>query len=283
MKTIRIFILLSAWAFMPGLNAAELIIVYDQLRSYYQPTIDALAQEHSVVALSYKQFVAYEVKPEQILVSFGMAAAKNLALQAKDNSIVSVYITQEDSQKLNPAKNQRFIWLDQPLSRYKKLALTLFPEKSLLIPATPNLLDQYQTVFNEPDFDFLRIDTDDNFIRELRQRLGPEQVVLALPGSGIFQNNYFKAVLLTTYRKRVPLISYSNSHVQSGAVAAVFSSPINVADDVLSCLKTLNSQCKNNRFPEYFEVQLNSRVANSLELNLPAESEIILKLQQELH
>ena len=118
----------------------------------------------------------------------------------------------------------------------------------------------------------------DNLIRKLSEVINDSDSFLALPDAQIFNRSTAKNILLTTYRQRTPIIAYSASYVRAGALAAVYSTPEQIADQTANTLiKFLtNGPAATNKdsHPSDFEISINSNVAKSLGIPVPSESQI---------
>jgi putative tryptophan/tyrosine transport system substrate-binding protein len=91
-------------------------------------------------------------------------------------------------------------------------------------------------------------------------------------------------VLMTSYRSRKPVISYSPAHVKSGALASIYSSPV----DIGRHLSILMHESLNNagvgparpHFARFYTIALNSSVAGALGLTLPSEVQLRQRVDQ---
>jgi ABC-type uncharacterized transport system substrate-binding protein len=108
--------------------------------------------------------------------------------------------------------------------------------------------------------------------------------LLLLPDDNVYNNNTLKGILLTSYRSRKPVISYSPSHVRAGALASMFSSPSDIGLQLASVIRHLIVKRRQAKpiieFAQYFSVEVNSRVARALGINLPDEEKIIDRLDE---
>jgi ABC-type uncharacterized transport system substrate-binding protein len=103
-----------------------------------------------------------------------------------------------------------------------------------------------------------------------------------LPRQSIYNRDTVKGVLLASYRSRKPVVSYSPAHVRSGAVASIYSSPI----DIGRHLAVLINQGLQNesgadtafQFARFYSITTNSRVATALGISLPAERDLRSRL-----
>lgn len=103
-------------------------------------------------------------------------------------------------------------------------------------------------------------------------------VLLAISDPFIYNSNTVKNILLTAYRHRKPVIGYSDSFVQAGAVAAIFTSPESAGDkaaEIISGFFINNWQFKKNIYvTNDFSISTNKQVAASLDISLPGVESI---------
>jgi len=128
----------------------------------------------------------------------------------------------------------------------------------------------------------LKVSPTDNIIRKLSRLIGSSDVLLAIPDPLIFNRNTARNILLTTYRQRVPVIGFSSNYVKAGALAAVFSTPGQIArQTATTILGILDSSLpfpSRGSYPNEFNVSVNSSVARSLGISTPP----IPQIKQEL-
>jgi ABC-type uncharacterized transport system substrate-binding protein len=101
-------------------------------------------------------------------------------------------------------------------------------------------------------------------------------VLLAMPDSLAHNRNTVQPLLLTTYRAGIPVVAYSESYQQAGAVLALYSTVPQVVAQVVDSLQQIREgkALPNHQSPRYFTVGVNSAVARSLGLALPTADEI---------
>ena len=87
-----------------------------------------------------------------------------------------------------------------------------------------------------------------------------------------------KGVLLASYRSRKPVVSYSPAHVRSGAVASIYSSPVDIGRHLAmlinEALKKKPDTGTPFQFARFYSITTNSRIATALGINLPAERDL---------
>jgi ABC-type uncharacterized transport system substrate-binding protein len=110
-------------------------------------------------------------------------------------------------------------------------------------------------------------------------------ILLALPDVKIHNRKNVTSILLSTYRNKIPLIGFSAAYVKAGALAAIYSTPENIGQQLAEILgKDFANQKIPNTviYPKYFSVSINSRVARSLAIQVPAESDRIETLIRDM-
>jgi ABC-type uncharacterized transport system substrate-binding protein len=122
-----------------------------------------------------------------------------------------------------------------------------------------------------------------DLLKTLETAIENNKVLLAITDPFIYNSNTVKNILLTAYRHRKPVIGYSDSFVQAGAVAAVYTSPesiANKASTIISDFFDNNWQFNKNIYSiDDFSISTNPQVATSLEITLPSEESIRKSLE----
>lgn len=100
--------------------------------------------------------------------------------------------------------------------------------------------------------------------------LSTSDLLLAVPDSAIYSSGNVRNILLTSYRRKIPLVGISRAYVNAGALCAIFSTPEQLAEQAG---ETVVSFMRNRRLPEpqypaSFSIALNEQVARSLGITL---------------
>jgi putative ABC transport system substrate-binding protein len=116
----------------------------------------------------------------------------------------------------------------------------------------------------------------------LKRLLAHSGALLAVPDPAIYNRNNIASILLTSYRAKVPLFGFSSSYVKAGALAAIYSHPAQIGQQVAEIIQNLpaSRNLPAPLSPRYFSVGVNSRVKLSLELEFDDEAELLRKLKQ---
>ncbi len=270
-----------------------LYVVPSSDNSYFKQTIATLTKhvdsstELQVVSLNALETGALDLHPDALIVTLGLPATKAIAALGKSKQLISAYMTLEQYHALNN-DNLQAILLDQPLSRY--LAFS----KYLINANTVGLIDSQPIRFNASEtrllenlsmsISQLQISGNRKLLPTLRNLLQNNDSLLMLPRQAIYNRDSLKGVLLTSYRQRKPAISYSPAHVKSGALAALFSSPVDIGRHLsIAIHRRLPDTSKKPpkfEFAKFFSIATNPRVARALGLKLPNDNELRRKLDR---
>lgn len=182
------------------------------------------------------------------------------------------------------------IYLDQPLARQLGLASIVLPGKSRLC-----VVYGPQSKFHGPELERLAsvkgyrivagtVDRASDLGPVLHRTLSRCEFLLALPDADIFNRHTIQQILLTSYHSNDPVIAFSASHVKSGALAAVFSSPQQIARQTAEMVMKIREDGKFTlpppQYPMYWTVNVNRQVARSLGLTIDNDKELHIKLSQ---
>jgi len=110
----------------------------------------------------------------------------------------------------------------------------------------------------------------------LERLLPAVDALLVLPDPVLSASSPARSILLTSYRFRRPIFAFSRAYVEAGALAAVFSTPEDVATDVGEWLRRMAAA--NGRAParpaSSFQLAVNRQVARSLNIGVPADEQL---------
>ncbi|MFT5225086.1 MAG: putative ABC transport system substrate-binding protein [Polaribacter sp.] len=229
------------------------------------------------------------LQASDIIVTLGIDAALKIAKKYGSKNIVSAYITLNQQQRHQALlDNHSLVLLDQPLSRYLAFTALMVQPRSVGIISSKKLtLDKKQRDtlsefnLNLQQYEFQK---QGNLLTTVRQLLVNNDVHLLLPDGSVYNRNTLKGILLTSYRSRKPVISYSPSHVKAGALASIFSSPSDIGSQLASVIKRLAVKRRQDKpiieFAQYFSIAVNNRVAHALGIDLPDEAKLTDKLNE---
>ena len=122
--------------------------------------------------------------------------------------------------------------------------------------------------------EFVTIDAKDNPITKIEPVIRNTDVFIPVPDSRLINIATAKWILHLSYRHKVPVIAFSRTYVKAGALAAIYSSPDNVAMQAVELLAGAameGSKTGQAYPPKYYSIHFNYSVAASL--NVPIKSE----------
>ena len=271
----------------------QIVIVKSSDNAYFDQTISALIK-HVDQGAAFKVVMAPELSEFQdyrdsvkLFVALGQSAVEAVdRLNAKTISI-NAYLTLEQYNSLN-IDGQQTVLLDQPLGRYLAFCKLMLGVDSVGVIAAnefdlaqqqANTLSHLNLTLNQ-----YQVDSFNKLLPVLRDLLQHNDALLMLPRQSIYNRDTLKGVLLNSYRNRKPAVSYSPAHVRSGAVASIYSSPVDIARHLALLV---NHSLQNNehggppiQFAKFYSVATNSRVARALGINLPEEQKLRSELDQ---
>lgn len=277
---------------VPGLAsgqqaADQIVIVKSSDNSYFNQSIETLINNVDratkiKVVTAQDLTDGFEVQQQhKIFIALGQSAAEAVGQLGNGVSTFNAYLTQEQVQNLDLG-NQVAVLLDQPLRRYIAFC------KLMLVASSVGIINQQEIVLDKAQSGLLReldlnlnqyqIDPLNKLLPILRKLLSQNEVLLMLPRQSIYNRDTLKGVLLTSYRNRKPAISYSPAHVKSGALASIYSSPVDIGRHLAALvnqkLQNPTHQDPALEFARFYSISTNQRVARALGIVVPTEREL---------
>lgn len=180
------------------------------------------------------------------------------------------------------------IYLDQPLSRRFALINEALPTRKkvgvVLGPESAGELRALQTAARDKGLNLVseRISDADGLLPALKRVLSESEVLLAIPDPIVFNKATAQSILLTSYRAQNPLVGYSQSYVNAGALVAVYSTPAQIgqqaAELVLQMARSSSVGLPAPQYPKYFTVGVNGQVARSMGISIETENVLLERL-----
>lgn len=228
-----------------------------------------------------------------LIIAVGSRATKAISNKdLKNKTVLSTLIPKRTFLSLiNQSNNTHTnaIFVDQPIARQVALAQVVLPEVTrvgvlsgylnnknvtearLFLEASPlqntlsNIHDQKQAA------------------KAIKKLLRRSEVIIALPSQVTQQPLTAKWLLYMSYQRNVPVIGFSKAYLKAGALASVFSTPKQIAEQTLEWVKSWiehPQQHKNTTAPpKYYSVEFNRPVGDSLGISIPSEDSILEKMK----
>lgn len=289
------FLLLIFW--LP-LQAAQLAIVLSGEDGAYREFLGALkgAVGGSGWQVSWEgsseKFAQAPPAKVELVLAVGSNATRAALARADGPPVIATMLTRaayEAVRAESPAHRSGVtaLYLDQPLGRQLAFIKRLLPDTNRVSAVVSDkMADQISLLKKLGNGAGLKVDTavlgaNETLVPVLERLLAEDGVFLALPDSSVFSRDNIRPFLLTSYRYQRPVIAFSAAFVQAGALAALHSTPTQLATELAQWLGRLRPGSMGlpaAQGPSLFSVAINSQVARSLKLNLPGEDEILSSL-----
>lgn len=299
MRSFSFLIILLAWNFAFACSPVILISSNSQFGMVHRIEAALFSQPNTkpklvhLISESVNSKDFFDQYPQAcLIVPIGSQA---LAAVLKTNTkvpILSVLSRKNIFQHLLKLNNRRLydpqqpitaIYLDQPLIRQLQLIEVLLPSENrqpigVLIGArsiaTQRTL-QKQTQARNLSLNTIYVNKFENPVAVLDNLLNEAHVMLALPDRRIYNPKTARGILLTAFHKRVPLIGYSRTFVNNGALAAVYSSTKQMADQsaqqILTIISNPGKILPKPQYPNEYMIAVNYQVARSLGIAIDSE------------
>lgn len=121
-----------------------------------------------------------------------------------------------------------------------------------------------------------------NLFKSLRQVTANSTLFLAIPDPVLFNGETSGSVIETLFEQRKAVIGYSPGFVKAGALASVYSEPEELTRQIREALVGFkeSQRLPPERFPRYFKLVVNERVARWLNYSVPDQNALLTDLQK---
>jgi hypothetical protein len=213
-------------------------------------------------------------------------AALSAALRLNPRPTLAAMIGQARFDALRMAHPDRPLsafTLDQPAERQFRLLKAVLPDARragvLLGPERGDRVDLERAAAASGLDLFVRVIGDEaELIRGLEAVLRGCDGLIAVPDALLSTPSAARSILLTSYRFQKPIVAFSRAYVDAGALAAIFTTPEQVAADLIAWLrlqKDESVQLPPPRGPASFDIAVNRQVARALGLSVADDAELL--------
>jgi putative tryptophan/tyrosine transport system substrate-binding protein len=228
-----------------------------------------------------------------ITIALGSRALK-AALAGRGSRIISVLVPRQSYQAALQAaprsrdpKTVTAIYLEQPYARQFSLIRAVLPGRSRvgILHSTEDLdvLAGLHAVAKAQGLELVDevVSSQKDLFSALSRLLATADAILAIPDPTIFNSGNIPNILLASFRDGRPLFGFSSPYVRAGALAAVYSTPVQAAREAADVARRVlaSGALTSPRYPAVFTVGVNTTVARSLHLSVPEGAELEAQLQ----
>jgi len=232
----------------------------------------------------------FDGQQADLVVTVGVKAAERVAMKTTLPMLAVMIPSHSYAELLAKRPGNKLtsaIFIDQPWHRQVGFLRAVLPERrkiGVLYSADTRL--EIPALRSElTDHGFMLIGSalgrDDDLFTRLEAVLAAGEVLLAVPDSAIYSSNNIRNILLSSYRRSIPLVGFSQSYVRAGALCAIFSTPEQLAAQASRTTASFAQTRKlpDAQYPAFYDIAVNQEVARTLGLTIkPAE---LLRLQLE--
>lgn len=256
---------------------------YAEFSAALQKSLDGSSWNiaHTVTSESVDQ----PVPRTDLIITAGAEALRQTLARNLNQPVLATLLPRQTYEKvISDAGKQRqrvsAIYLDQPPNRQAAFLRHLLPEHKrvgiLLSNETRHQYNQYKQAFSTNRYSLQSDESDgeNTLVAALGTLLPRIDVLLAIPDSTIYKRDNIKPILVTSYRYQRPVVGFSASFVGAGALAAIYSTPSQIANQTAELIKSNGANLAAAQGPEMFAISINRTVANALNLSIPDEASI---------
>jgi ABC-type uncharacterized transport system substrate-binding protein len=218
-----------------------------------------------------------------LIVTAGSQALRSVLASGGSTPIIATLLPRQSYEQIiadSPPPRPRLtaITLDQPASRQASFLRHLLPDHKrvgILLSeetkgSTTLLRQQLSAVGLSLDSESAS-DNAGGLLGALNALLPRVNVLLAQPDASIYKRDNIKAILVTSYRHQRPVVAYSAAFVKAGALAALYTTPTQIAGQTAELILGPPPLVAGAIPPSMFAISINQNVAHALGLGIPDE------------
>lgn len=282
------------WLCAPAWAAPGVTLLLSETGGIYGEAATALRTDLEQTGIQVtQQSVAQHGEPqhEGWVVALGAAALQRVMEERATTPVLSVLVPRASYLRLTAGKTRvvTALYLDQPLERMAALQRIALPDGRrmgvLFGPTTRGLRqDALQAAASQGlDMQFREIVSSDEVFPALTELAEGVDVLWLLPDPLVVNRNNLQSLFLQTYSQRRPVLAYSVSLVQAGAMLGLYATPAQLGHEAAQWLESLlaggGRKLPSPRYPASFVVAINPNVTRSLNVSLPSMEELTRQLQ----
>ncbi|TVQ66930.1 MAG: hypothetical protein EA373_13045 [Oceanospirillales bacterium] len=286
--------------FSTTLSSKELLVLLSDDQKIHNEISALIVNQSSLTVttrLYHEHTRSAEYSDNKVILSIGTRACNKALENLESNEkVVCTLIPAQTYKALitkhsitdNKAHRVTAVFMDQPIDRQIALARLVSPNAKSI-----------GTVFGQTSVaqraEFERIGLLSNFethIAFLDEAQNPVQILtpliqrsdvfLAIPDNANFNRSVSRWALYITLRNKIPLIGFSSSYSEAGAVVSLYSTTEQLAYQTHETIVTLlNSETLvPAAYPNDFTIMINESTARTLRMNLPDSQELSKQLKE---
>lgn len=278
-----------AWPNHAGAAPTIRVLVSEPTGIYQQVAaslVQALGNEDWAIAVSTPENNV--LAGSDLTVAIGTRALE-AAMARPGRPVLSLLVPRLTYERLTAGSRQASaLYLDQPVPRQLQLLRIALPGLTAVgAPLGPTSEALQPLLQNAARHAGIRVNVaslgqGSDLYAVLSDLAEESQAFVLLPDPVVVQRSTLQHFLLHTYRLKKPVLAYSASLAESGALLALYATPSQVGEEAASWIRESwgdgGFQFGSSRYPKRFTVSINRTVARSLDLALPSEAVLARQL-----
>ncbi len=263
-----------------------------------QALVSELARQDlnpAIARFDVRQGAMAEPMAGELLVAVGVEATRHALQHWPRSPLLSLFIPSLTWQQLlqeypGGTTPRAAVFIDQPFDRLIALARLIKPgvhEIGTVFGPTSTVHSRGFSDAVEKQHLHLNqatLNQDKNPIAVITPVIDKSELFVAIPDQSVFNRSIAKWVLYLSYRRHIPVIGFSRSYTEAGALISIFSSPADIGRQggelVAGWLQGADRLSFASYFPAYYQLLTNAAVARSLGIKLPATNQLIDELDK---
>lgn len=257
---------------------------YAELARTIQAGLGRTADLQTLVYAGHEETWSQAVKPGDLVVPLGLKATRAAVQLDQPVQVLAALLPRQAyetlSNGISPSMRRSLsaLVLDQPLERQLALVRLALPKADrvgvLLGSSTLGLKGELSRAAQQVGMRLSVevVESQSGLFASQRELLRDNDILLAIPDPQVLNQTTLMSYLITAYRARVPIVGFSQSFSEAGALASVFSTPEQIGRQLTEIVADMANGRSSRQarliYPRYFKVTVNRQVARSLELEI---------------
>jgi ABC-type uncharacterized transport system substrate-binding protein len=266
---------------------------YTPYQSFAKTFTSTLPPQISASVLNHPDDLDADTQTD-LIVAVGTSAV-SAALQQNDAPVLSVMLPRSGFENLlaqsrSKANRDRVsaIYLDQPWSRQIDFWRAALPDRRRIgiLHTSNEWIDftglQHEIAQRRGTLVARAVHASDDLFTMLEDIMTVSDVLIAIPDNNIYSSSNIRNILLSSYRRGIPLVGISQAYVNAGALCAIFSTPEELANQAREAVVSFSRSRKlpEPQFPDYYTISVNRQVARSMDIEVPSEATIRAQMER---
>lgn len=231
-----------------------------------------------------------------LVVAIGTSATQYVSRNAPAVPLLAIYIPQHSYrtifQQYPHTARRSAIFLDQPLNRQFALIRVLLPgyERVGVLLSEHSQQEfialQEAAAIHNMDVHIVEVNDGEDPVDKMKRVVDESDVLLVVPEPRLLNPTRAKWLLYHAYRHSKPVIAYSRSFVTAGALAAIYSEPVQVGAEAADVIRRYFADEgfpeEEGIYPQRYSASSNGFVARSLGARLYDEQQLKDALEGEV-